>query len=181
MTHIEEATGRNEAAAVAPAPGEGGAVAEIIAEFSEIFAFARTKWARYAEEVHADLRGVGMMVLQLVMRKGPITATGISQLLDMDKAMVSRQISKLRELDLVLAEPAAEDRRVILLTASDRAEEMLDGIRQQWAHAYHERFAGWSAADLETLRSGLHRFNASADSGRPDGPAKRCARDHERE
>ncbi|MBL3687831.1 MarR family transcriptional regulator [Leucobacter zeae] len=178
MTHIEEATGRGGAAAVALPVEEGGTVAEIIAEFSEIFAFARTKWARYAEEVHPDLRGVGMMVLQLVLRKGPVTATGISQLLDMDKAMVSRQISKLRELGLVAAEPAAEDRRVILLTGSERAEEMLDGIRRQWAHAYHERFDGWSPADLETLRAGLHRFNASAESGRPDGPARRCAREH---
>ncbi len=149
-------------------------ISEIIAEFSDVFAFARTRWARYAEEVHPDLRGVGMMVLQLVTRKGPVTATAISQMLDMDKAMVSRQLTKLRELGLVDAEPAAEDRRVTLLTASDRAQVLLDGIREQWAHAYHERFVEWSVEDLERLREGLHRFNASSDSRHADRPAGRC-------
>ena len=160
-----------------PTASEAGAprderIAEIISEFSEVFAFARTRWTRYAEEVHADLRGVGMMVLQLVLRKGPVTATGISQMLDMDKAMVSRQVAKLRELGLVDAEPAAEDRRVMLLTASAEARRLLDGIRERWAEAYHERFGGWSVEDLELLRDVLHRFNASAEG--PQGPAARC-------
>lgn len=177
MTQEPQAVGRG-AEAADPPHGESQVVAEIIAEFSEVFAFARTRWARYAEEVHEDLRGVGMMVLQLVIRKGPVTATGISQLLDMDKAMVSRQIAKLRELELVEAEPAEEDRRVILLTPSARAEELHEEIRRQWAHSYHERFAGWSAQDLESLRSGLHRFNGSAEASSPEGPARRCAREH---
>ena len=137
-------------------------ISEIIAEFSEVFAFARTRWARYAEEVDPELKGVGIMVLQLILRKGPISATGISQLLDMDKAMVSRQIAKLRDLELVDTRAAAEDRRVLLLTASAKAEELLGAIRQKWAHAYHERFADWSPGELDQLRASLHRFNASA-------------------
>ncbi|WP_053387136.1 MarR family winged helix-turn-helix transcriptional regulator [Leucobacter japonicus] len=153
-------------------------ISDIIAEFSEVFAFARTRWARYAEEVDPELKGVGIMVLQLILRKGPITATGISQLLDMDKAMVSRQITKLRDLGLVDTEPSPEDRRVVLLTPSPKAEDLLGAVRAQWAHAYHERFVGWSPDELEHLRAALHRFNAaSADSLRTDTPAARCARD----
>lgn len=153
-------------------------ISEIIAEFSEVFAFARTRWARYAEEVDPELKGIGIMMLQLILRKGPISATGISQMLDMDKAMVSRQVTKLRELELVDTQPAAEDRRVVLLTPSPKAEELLGAIRQKWAHAYHERFADWSPGELEQLRVSLHRFNASADgmSSEPFGP--RRGRDH---
>lgn len=163
-----------------PEPGVGrdDIVADIISEFSEVIAFARSRWARYAEDVHADLRGVGLIMLQVITRKGPLTATGIAQMLDMDKAVVSRQVAKLRELGLVEAEPAAEDRRVVLLTASSHAHELLDGIRVKWADAYHERFVGWSAAELDHLRSGLHRFNASADLQLPDSPSGRCLRDH---
>ncbi|SJN13397.1 Transcriptional regulator, MarR family [Leucobacter sp. 7(1)] len=160
-----------------PGAGRDDIVADIISEFSEVIAFARSRWARYAEDVHADLRGVGLIMLQVIMRKGPLTATGIAQMLDMDKAVVSRQLAKLRELELVDAEPASEDRRVTLLTASARAHELLDGIRVKWAGAYHERFAGWSAAELDHLRSGLHRFNASADLQLPDSPSGRCSRD----
>lgn len=160
-----------------PAGGSADTIADIIAEFSEVIAFARSRWARYAEDVHPDLRGVGLIVLQLVLRKGPLTVTGISQMLDMDKAVVSRQISKLRELNLVEAEPAPEDRRVVLLTGSAHAQELIDAIREKWADAYHERFSGWTDADLEQLRANLHRFNASADhTVARDTPSGRCSR-----
>ncbi|MEJ6488248.1 MarR family transcriptional regulator [Leucobacter sp. USCH14] len=152
----------HDASETAPNAANHDGISDIIAEFSEVFAFARTRWARYAEEVDPDLKGVGIMVLQLILRKGPISATGISQLLDMDKAMVSRQIAKLRELELVDTRAAAEDRRVLLLTPSAKAEDLLGAIRRKWAHAYHERFADWSSDELEQLRASLHRFNASA-------------------
>lgn len=157
--------------------GSDDIVADIIAEFSEVIAFARSRWARYAEDVHAELRGVGLVMLQVILRKGPLTATGIAQMLDMDKAVVSRQLAKLRELELVEAEPAPEDRRVTLLTGSARAQELLDGIRVKWADAYHERFRDWSSDELEQMRSSLHRFNATADHAMPDLPSSRCARD----
>ena len=76
------------------------AIPEIIAEFSQVFAAAKSRWARYAEEVHPELRGPGMMILQTILRRGPITATGLGSMLDMDKAMVSRQVAKLRGLGL---------------------------------------------------------------------------------
>ncbi|PRI10187.1 MarR family winged helix-turn-helix transcriptional regulator [Leucobacter massiliensis] len=154
-------------------------IAEIISEFSQTFAAARVRWVRYAEEVHPELRGGSLMVLQTVLRRGPVTATGLSQVLGMDKAMVSRHIAKLRELGLVDTEPAPEDRRVILLTVSATAEEVLGRIRERWAHSYHERFANWSVEELEQLREGLHRFNASSEAPPlVDGPATRCARGH---
>ena len=47
-------------------------VAGIITEFTEAFAFSRTRWTRYANEVSAELSGVSMLVLQIVFRRGPI-------------------------------------------------------------------------------------------------------------
>ena len=63
-----------------PGAGRDDIVADIISEFSEVIAFARSRWARYAEDVHADLRGVGLIMLQVIMRKGPLTATGIARM-----------------------------------------------------------------------------------------------------
>jgi len=154
---------------------ENELIAEIIAEFAEVFAFARTRWARYAEEVHPELRGVGMMVLQVILRKGPITATELGQMLDMDKAVVSRQVAKLRELELVDATPSEEDRRVVLLAGSARAQSLLEELQHRNAWEYGQRFAGWDDVELESLRSALHRFNG-AGAETADGPAKRCAR-----
>ena len=154
-------------------------IAQIISEFSEVFAFARSHWASYAQEVDPELKGVGMIVLQLIFKKGPVTATALSQMLDMDKAVVSRQVSKLRELGLLEAEASAEDRRVTLLRASEAAQRTLERLHAQNAHAYHERFEQWSAEELEQLREGLHRFNQSSPEPH-DGPAHRCTRNQER-
>lgn len=155
--------------------GSGDLIAGIISEFSEVLAFSRTRWARSAEQAHSELSGASIMMLQFIYRKGPVTATGLSQILDMDKSIVSRQVAKLRELDLIVETESPDDRRVTLLTASDEAKKIMDRIRELWASSYRERFAGWSEGELEALREGLHRFNAAVDA-RHDGPAVRCAR-----
>lgn len=158
-------------------PERSAQISHIISEFSEVFAFVRTRWARFAEETHPDLRGSGIMVLQIVVRKGPVTVTGLSQLLDMDKAMVSRQVTKLRELGLVDTAPAPEDRRVTLITGTDQARTTIEELRARAAHDYHLRFADWDDAALEELGANLHRFN-SYSVEQPSGPAVRCARGH---
>ena len=104
-------------------------ISEIISEFSQSFAAARTRWTRFAEVVHPERRGPGMMILQTILRRGPVTATGLGSILDMDKAMVSRQVTKLRSLGLVDAKEAESDRRVILLTASETAHSAIEGIQ----------------------------------------------------
>lgn len=156
-------------------PIDDDTIAAIITEFTEVMAFSRTRWSRFAEEVHPALSGANMVVLQFVRRKGPITATGLSQMLEMDKSLVSRQIAKLRDLGFVETAEAAEDRRVQLITVSPDAEKLLNHVRELWANSYRERFENWSDVELESLREGLHRFNASAADARQDGPAKRCA------
>lgn len=152
-------------------------IPEIIAEFSQAFASARTRWSRYAEEVHPELRGPGMMILQTIIRRGPITATGLSGMLEMDKAFVSRQVTKLRGLGLVDAKEAESDRRVILLTASPAAQTAVEGLQAHTAAEYRARFSGWSEEELEQLQRFLHRFNAAAEEQRGEGPARRCARE----
>lgn len=151
-------------------------IASIISEFTEVMAFSRTRWTRFAEEVHPGLSGANMVVLQFVRRKGPITATGLSQMLDMDKSLVSRQITKLRDLGFVVTTEAAEDRRVQLLTVSEEAEALLNHVRELWSESYRERFADWTPEQLTGLHEGLHRFNVSTGELRQDGPAVRCAK-----
>lgn len=138
-------------------------VTEIITEFTEVLAFSRSRWARSANGVQIGLGAVGMMVLQFISRKGPLTATDLCQILDMDKSFVSRQVAKLRELGFVEANPAPDDGRVQLLTPSDEALALMNHIRTQWVSAYRERFSDWSDADLVALRDSLHRFNAAAE------------------
>ena len=144
-----------------PSKDHHDVITGIIAEFTDVIAFSRTNWTRFAEEVDAEVRGLGMIVLQFISRKGPVTATGISQSLDMDKSLVSRQLARLRDLDLIETSESVEDRRVQVITASEKAKRVIGEIRELWTNSYRERFAGWSSEELESLRAGLHRFNGS--------------------
>lgn len=152
-------------------------IPDIISEFSQVFAAARSRWARYAEEIHPELRGPGLMILQTIIRRGPITATGLGGLLDMDKAMISRQLARLREFGLVEARAAESDKRVTLLTASAKANAAVEIMHARTAEEHSVRFGDWSDEDLAGLQSMLHRFNASAEVLRGSGPASRCARE----
>lgn len=134
-------------------------ISEIITEFADIFSSARTRWMRYAAELHDELRGASLMMLQFVMRKGPISATELGHALDMDKAMVSRHVASLRDLGFIEATESEEDRRVQLLSASPQGLALLDRLHKRSAASYQARFEGWDVEELQRLREGLHRFN----------------------
>lgn len=136
-------------------------IADVVAEFGQVFAFARMRWARYAEQIHPELRGPDVFMLQIISRKGPVAAKQLAQLLGIDKGLVSRQIAKLRQLELVEAQHDETDRRSVLLTVSDSGREMLSGIHRELSAAYEQRLADWSEHDLQTLVDLLHRFNAA--------------------
>lgn len=158
------------------------AIPQIISEFSEVFASAKKRLTHFAEGVHPELKSVGMLLLQTIQRRGPITATELVQILDMDKASVSRQLSKLRELGFLLVEPSAEDRRVFLLSLSPEAVSSMEALRAETSRSYEERFKSWSDADILQLRALLKRYNAGREhelaseahrqrEGRCDAPA----------
>lgn len=150
-------------------------IPDIIAEFGQLFAIARVRWARLAEQLHPDLRAPDLLMLQTIARKGPITATELTQLLSTDKALVSRQIAKLRQLGLVDAVHDEADRRVVLLSASEEARTTLGELHARLSASYERRLAGWSDEDLSTLQTLLHRFNATSPEPELDGPAARCS------
>lgn len=151
-------------------------IPEIISEFSEVFAFSRARWAQFAEEIHPELRGLGLMVLQTIRRRGPITATEIAHSLMLDKSVVSRQITKLRQIDLILAKPSEEDGRVILLTVTEQTLHAIERLQSLNANAYSTRFQDWTDDELTQLQSLLHRFNASAEEGDEEFAARAAAR-----
>ncbi|MFT4235741.1 MAG: MarR family transcriptional regulator [Microbacterium sp.] len=159
-----------------PPPATEQKIAEVISELSSMFAFSRNRWQRLAQETLPDLTNTGFTVLSTIDKQSPITTTELSQVLDLDKAAISRHVAKLREAGLIAAETSPDDGRVTLLTMSTAGHAAIDQVRANWTHAYVERFAGWAESDLEQLRRGLRHFNASTADAIASGPALRCAR-----
>lgn len=134
-------------------------ITEIISELSEVFAFGRTRWQKFAAEVEPELTGADFILLSSINRTQPVSAKQLTCTLAMDKAAVSRSLSKLRDMGLVSTEASADDGRVQLLSVTPKADAQLRAIREKWAHSYHERFADWDGPSLESLRDNLRRFN----------------------
>ena len=81
----------------------------------------------------------------------PITTVELANLIGRDHSTVSRQISKLEELDLVERVPNPEDRRARILRPNRKGRALLAKIakvRRQWIE---NRFQDWSGRDRDHL------------------------------
>lgn len=134
-------------------------IKQIIAEFSEIFTFMRTRWFELASDIHPGLSKTLVPTLLTIERYGPVTATELIEHLRSEKTSVSKQVAQLKQFGLVDAVVSAEDRRVTLLSLTDTARQKITEVRARLAKVYRERFAGWTEGEIDALRGSLHRFN----------------------
>ena len=129
-------------------------------EMGSTMTLLRSWWSRTSEDMGIGLGGLA--ILQAVSRRPEIRATEIGNLLKIDKAVVSRKITHMREMGLIEANPSPEDGRVFLLTMTKKGETEMDRVREMVAEFYSEKLADWTSEETEILRSLLHRFNTTA-------------------
>lgn len=134
-------------------------VTGLLSELGQTVALTRRRWAHVSEGVCPGLSGLGLITLQIIIRSGPISAKEISTRMGIDKAAVSRQVAFLRTQELITESESPQDRRVMLLTRTDLAEELVEKIRAIQAVNYSDRLVDWTADELTALRTLLHKFN----------------------
>ena len=95
------------------------------------------------------------------MRPGwfPLRAADLSDAFGMDKGGVSRQVQTLVDLGLVERRPAAEDRRAILLDASDEGRRRLEAMTRHRSDRFDERLSAWSDEELSEFSAQLAAYN----------------------
>jgi DNA-binding MarR family transcriptional regulator len=112
-----------------------------------------------AREVHPDLHPITYLILAHLGQHGPLRAADLSDAFGMDKGGVSRQVQTLVDLGLVVREPAAEDRRAILLDASDEARARLEALTRQRSDRFDKRLSDWSDDELASFGDRLAAYN----------------------
>jgi DNA-binding MarR family transcriptional regulator len=115
--------------------------------------------ARLAGELHPDLDGAAYGLLALLHDAGPLRASDLVSLLDLDKSTVSRQVSSLVELGLVDRAPDPADGRAQVLRASPEGAARLERIRDARRARWEADLADWPADDIAALGDLLARFN----------------------
>ncbi|QYJ03880.1 MarR family transcriptional regulator [Nocardioides panacisoli] len=122
---------------------------------------ARRVVAQRAAEVHPDLQTGAYLMLGHLQRCGALRASALCEVLDLDKAAVSRHVQHLLELGLVDRTPDPEDGRATLIVPSEQGRAQMQQVREQRRRGMDERLADWPTSDLEDLVGLLERYNSA--------------------
>jgi len=114
-----------------------------------------------ARSIHPDLQPVSYLMLGYLFHEGPVRASALCTVFDMDKGSVSRQAQHLIDLALVDRTPDPDDGRATLLSVSEEGRRRLGDVVEHRRKLLAERLGDWSADDLETFGAMLSRYNAA--------------------
>ncbi len=131
----------------------------IEAEVGTLIRRVKRVMAERAREVHPELHPMTLLILMHLANEGPMRGADLSDAFGMDKGGVSRQVQALVDLGLVERRPDAEDRRAILLAATDEARKRLDAVRRSRSDRFDERLAHWTDAEVATFAGQLAEYN----------------------
>ena len=126
-----------------------------------LYRASKARVKRLVDHLDPEMQTAGYLVLRYVMANEPIRAGDVAAGLSMDKSAVSRQLTALRESDLIETQPDPEDGRASLVVASAKANERLDEFRVELKADYQRVLAGWDATDIADFARLLKKFNES--------------------
>lgn len=112
-----------------------------------------------AREVHPDLHPMTFFILTHLAKEGPMRAADLSDTFGMDKGGVSRQVQTLVDLGLVERRPDVEDRRAILLDATEEGRTRLAAMSRSRSDRFDRRLSAWSDAEIESFADQLAAYN----------------------
>jgi DNA-binding MarR family transcriptional regulator len=111
-----------------------------------------------------DARGLSandVWLLGVLADLGPIQASALARLQGVDKSTVTAQVRRLERHGLVSRHGHPEDRRVVLLEASERGRQLRGRLRAQGAAIIDQALAAWSERDRRSLGVLLERLGHS--------------------
>ncbi len=112
-----------------------------------------------AAAVDPTLQPSAYLILAYLVEHGAVRASAMAELYSIDKGAISRQISHLEDLGLVVRSPDPDDGRATLLDATDQAVSRMRAVvtkRREWMD---ERLGDWSDERLATFASELSTYN----------------------
>lgn len=109
--------------------------------------------------VHPDLQPASYLLLGYLREHGPMRASEVGSVFEIDKGAISRQAQHLIDLGLVDRNPDPEDGRATLLSASSYGVRRLAAVAAERSELLSERLVEWSSEELTTFAASLRRYN----------------------
>ena len=110
----------------------------------------------------SEISGREWRVLAMIGLAGPVQARRVVELTGMDKATITRAVTRLAKLGLVAQNPAPEDKRAKLLQLTDEGAVFCDRIIPQMLHGGAELAACLTDRERKTFLTCLDKLAAKA-------------------
>ncbi len=114
---------------------------------------------------HAQSAGInrswGMLLGQLAHNPSGMTATALRQALGVTAASISKTLADMERGGLVTRTPHPQDARALLVHLTAAGRELLDEFPKILAAIEERAFAGFSAAERDSLQAMLERIRAN--------------------
>lgn len=134
-------------------------VEEVEQQFSALYVNAYRGLRRRAASVHPQLVTTGFRLLNLLFLRGSLQQVEIAEVLELDKAVVSRTVKQLGELGLVGCSPDPHDGRASRVALTAEAQDRLQAVNDLERTALESRLAGWRTEEVRQLAQFLLRLN----------------------
>jgi len=118
-----------------------------------------------ARLVHPELQPSSYLMLGHLRDAGPLRASAMCEVFDLDKGAVSRQVQHLLDLGLVDRTPDPDDGRATLIAVSDEGLRRMADVADHRRKLLDERLSGWTAEELAAFVDQLSRYNAALGQG----------------
>ena len=121
-----------------------------------------------ARQVHESLQPASYLMLGYISEFGPIRASAMAEIFDVDKGAISRQVQHLIDLGLIERTPDPDDGRATLLSTTDEAVRRMQDVGEHRRKWLDEQLGDWSDSQLSGFVRELGRYNAALSQ--PDSP-----------
>lgn len=127
------------------------AIGDVEDQLAVLFGRVRLLWKDAAAQIHPELKPVGYKILSSIVRLGETNASVLADLLETDKAVVSRQLRMLEEAGFVESIADARDGRARILTPTPEAIERVHSGRIRQQERLRELLRGYPEEDIRAF------------------------------
>ncbi len=113
------------------------------------------------------LTGAQFAVLKNVADGIAETAADLCRCMHYDTGSMTRMLDRLEEKGVLRRERCTEDRRVVYLRISDTGNELLPQLRSAAVRVISRHLAGFTTAEVDTLKKYLERMIANGQAVKP--------------
>lgn len=135
------------------------AIEDVERQLVRMMSDSKRRFRDLATQVHPDLHAPSLALLIHLVREGEQPQGALAAVLHADKGQVSRLVTQLVDLGLVVREPDPADRRAMTVAATDQARRRIDEVGWPQRRMLHERLGGWQLDDVRELAELLRRLN----------------------